>query len=203
MQNSSMPRMPHLQLNLFPLPKSWPHGKICRSKPFHRHVPQAPVPESSQLSLQSTSPVSNIPNGIRTITCANTENWLSLPHIKHVTTEDAAPTIHIHINSDHVILSYLTPVLIYQQQVESYWRAWVNMWTTFYHLALCHKQLMMQQWANCQWCSIWVTGKSRITFTSPLEYQEPWCLGGLPRVLAFSQSITLICICHGHFVTFY
>lgn len=31
------------------------------------------------------------------ISCANTENQLSLPHIVHVTTNDAVPTVHIHV----------------------------------------------------------------------------------------------------------
>jgi len=73
--------------------------KVCCSKLFRKHVPQPPATDSFQLLLQSTPPGSNIFKGIKTITCVNTENQLSLPHINHVTTDDAAPTIHIYVTS--------------------------------------------------------------------------------------------------------
>jgi len=125
-------------------------------------------------------------------TCTHTENQLLLPHIMHVTTDDAASAIHIYVTSLNGSCDIEMLPDSGADISASYQRAWVNMWTTFHHLALRHKQLMMQQWcqsANCQWRCVWVTSKSRMKFISTLEFREPWCLWG---PLAFSQSITLI-----------
>jgi len=95
-------------------------AKVCCSKSFHKHVPQPLAPDSSQLPLQSGS---NITKGIiKAITCTNTEKQLSLSHIKHVTIDDAAPTIHIHVTSLNGLCDIemlLDLVLIYHQQIES------------------------------------------------------------------------------------
>jgi len=74
-------------------------AKVCRSKPFCKHIPQSPAPESNQPSSQLMQPALTTPKGIKTITCVDTQNQLSLPHIRHVTTYNAAPTIQIHVAS--------------------------------------------------------------------------------------------------------
>jgi len=66
-------------------------AKVYQSKPFRKQIPQSPF-------LGSNQPATTF-KGIKTITCADTENQLSLPHIKHIATNDAAPTIQIHVTS--------------------------------------------------------------------------------------------------------
>ena len=50
-------------------------------------------PTESDLSQHS--------KGIKAITCSDADAQPSLPHIQHVTTNEAAPTIHIHVTSLH------------------------------------------------------------------------------------------------------
>ena len=74
-------------------------AKVCRSESLYKHTLQPPVPESFQQLPQPTQPVGTTPKGIKTIICSDSENQHSLPHIQHVTTNEAAPTIHVHVTS--------------------------------------------------------------------------------------------------------
>ena len=68
-------------------------AKVCRSKSLRKNVPRLTDSEVSQHPQN--------PQGIRTITCTDTDAQPPLPHIHHVTANETAPTIHVHVTSPH------------------------------------------------------------------------------------------------------
>jgi len=172
-------------------------AKACRSKPFCKYIPQPPAPESSPVNIIWFKHT-------KTITCTNTENQLSLPHIKHVTTDDAAPTTHVTSLNGSCDIEMLpdsdADIWIAGREFLTYLDEHVdNLPSSGIMSQAVNGATMMPLLANCQWSSVWVTSKSRKD-----EVQIYPEVSGVLMCWTASKGLgRASCTCHGCFITFH